>query len=62
MEIEKLNYLFEDFPLDEKEMEETQQFGKYWIKNERDRTRYFLFAKNPDYVNKELFFKIMNGY
>lgn len=36
--------------------------SKYWRKYESNRILYYDLSKKPDYINKELFFKILNGF
>ncbi len=59
MENDKLDYFLDNFPL----VEENKDFSKsgYWRKYERDTRFFYLFSKNPDYIDEELFFHVMNG-
>ena len=35
--------------------------GEFWWKYESDKRFYYLIHKEPDFVNNELLFNIMNG-
>lgn len=60
MYTDKLDFFHDTFPITEEEASKQSKKG-FWTKYEADRRYYYLFSKNPDYIDKELFYKIMNG-
>jgi hypothetical protein len=57
-ENERLEFIFDTFPC---KIEDLENKGGYWRKYESDNRSYYFLSRNPDYVDKELYFNIMNG-
>ena len=57
-ENDRLDLLFDTFP---DQIDDLIQKGGYYKKIENDKRTYYLIKKNPEFVDKELFFNIMNG-
>jgi hypothetical protein len=58
-EMEKLEYSFDTFPLSNEDSQKGAFFK--WVKQLPDIRSPLYFSVKPNFVNEEVFFKVMNG-
>lgn len=60
-QLEQLEIVLDSFPVDEKAGKIFGLWSRYWKKYESDGKTYYYFLKNADYIDREMFYPILNG-